>query len=122
MAHICRPCFSNVGVPVFTRCIPAEKTYSVVESDVDGPTVLLARTSHQLSAAVGGAQAHSANGGAGPYSAAFSHLGVLKVLLSAPPRPSGRKNHWAQHLTDLATKPGEKCGLATGQLILRGSS
>ena len=32
------------------------------------------------------------------------------VVLTTPPRPSGRRPHWAPHLADLATKPGEKCG------------
>jgi hypothetical protein len=62
----------------------------------------LARTSHQLSAAAGGA----------PHPAVFSRLGVLGVLSSTTPRPSGRKPHWARHLAILATKAGEKCGLA----------
>jgi len=46
-----------------------------------------------------------------PQSAAFSRLGVLDVLSSTTPRPSGRKHRWARHLAALATKPGEKCGL-----------
>ncbi len=62
---------------------------------------MLAHTSHQLSATVVDA----------PHPAALSHLGVLTVLSSTPPRPSDRKLHWAQHLNGLATKPGEKCGL-----------
>jgi hypothetical protein len=41
----------------------------------------------------------------------FSHFGVLDVLSSTTPRPSGRKPHWARHLATLATKAGEKCGL-----------
>jgi hypothetical protein len=62
----------------------------------------LARISHQLPAAAGDA----------PHSAVLSRLGVLDVPSSTPPRPSGRKPHCAQHLTVLATKPGEICGLA----------
>jgi len=42
----------------------------------------------------------------------FSHFGVLDVLSSTTPRPSDRKPHWARHLADLATKAGEKSGLA----------
>jgi len=61
----------------------------------------LARTSHQLPAAAGDA----------PHPTGFSHFGVLDVLSSTTPRPSGRKHHWARHLADLATKVGEKCGL-----------
>lgn len=49
----------------------------------------------------------------------FSRFGVLNVPSSTPPRPSRRKHHWAQHLATLATKPGEKCGLAV-ILILAG--
>ncbi len=33
------------------------------------------------------------------------------VLVSTPPRPSGRKPHRARHLATLATKAGEKCRL-----------
>ena len=62
----------------------------------------LARTSHQVSAATADA----------PHPAALSHLGVLNVLSSTPPRPSDRKLHCARYLDALATKPGEKCGLA----------
>ena len=36
---------------------------------------------------------------------------MLDVLSSTTPRPSGRKPHWARHLTDLTTKAGEKYGL-----------
>jgi len=69
----------------------------------------LARTSHQLPAAVGDA----------PHPAVFSRFGVLDVLSSTTPRPSGRKPHWARHVADLATKAGEKCGLViTGLAIL----
>jgi len=62
---------------------------------------MLARISHQVPTAAGDA----------PHSAVFSRLGVLNGLLSTPPRPSGRKPHWARHLTGLATNPGEICGL-----------
>ena len=62
---------------------------------------MLAHTSHQLSATVVDA----------PHPAALSHLGVLTVLSSTPPRPSDRKLHWAQHFDTLATKTGEKYGL-----------
>jgi len=61
----------------------------------------LTRTSHQLPATAGDAL----------HPAGFSRIGVLDVLSSTTPRPSGRKLRWAQHLTDLATKAGEKCGL-----------
>ena len=67
---------------------------------------MLARTSHQLSTAVVDAQRPEA----------LSHLGVLNVTSSTPPRPSDRKLHWAQHLNDLATKPGEKCGLGRTEI------
>ncbi|RLE24065.1 MAG: hypothetical protein DRJ65_10625, partial [Acidobacteria bacterium] len=70
-----------------------------------GRMMRLARTSHQESAAAADAQ----------HPAALSHLGVLNGLSSTPPRPSDRKLHWAQHLDDLATKPGEKCGLRTDE-------
>jgi len=63
---------------------------------------LLTRISHQLPAAVGDA----------PHPAAFSRLGVLDVLSSTPPRPSGRNQRWARHLAALATIPGEIYGLA----------
>jgi len=62
---------------------------------------LLARTSHQLPATAGDA----------PHSAGFSRFGVFDVLSSTTPRPSGREPRWAQHLTGLATKAGEKYGL-----------
>jgi len=68
----------------------------------DGGVRLLARISHQLPATAADA----------PYPAGFSRIGVLDVLSSTTPRPSGRKPSWAQHLAALATKPGEKCGLA----------
>ncbi len=61
-----------------------------------------ARTSHQLPAAAGDAL----------HPAAFSRIGMLDGQSSTTPRPSGRKHSWAQHLPALATKPGEKCGLA----------
>ena len=46
-----------------------------------------------------------------PQSAAFSRLGVLDVLSSTTPRPSGRKRNISRHLTGLATRRGEKGGL-----------
>jgi len=66
-----------------------------------GETCGLARISHQLPTAAGDEQCPTG----------FSHLRVLDVLSSTPPRPSNRKPSWSQHLTDLATKPGETCGL-----------
>jgi len=51
-----------------------------------GPTSecpILAHMSHQLPAAAGDA----------PHSPSFSHLGVLDVPSSTPPRPSDRKRH-----------------------------
>ena len=63
----------------------------------------LARISHQLSAAASDT----------PHPAVFSRLGVLDVLSSTTPRPSGRKPRWARHLAALATKDGEKCELVT---------
>ena len=62
-----------------------------------------ARTAHQSPAAAADA----------PHPAMFSPLGVLDVPSSTPPRPSGRKPHWARHLGTLATNTGEKCGLET---------
>ena len=47
-------------------------------------------------------------------SSAFSPR-VLDVPSSTPPRHSDRKPSWAQYLADLATKPGEKCGLSPRQ-------
>ena len=47
-----------------------------------------------------------------PQSAPFSRLGVLDVLPSKTPRPSARKHHILRHLTGLATRCGEKGGLA----------
>ena len=75
-----------------------------VEYVQDEASEFLARTSHQLSAAAGDAQ----------HPAVFSRLGVLDVLSSTPPRPSGRNPHWAQHLAALAKKPGEKRRLEAG--------
>jgi hypothetical protein len=46
-----------------------------------------------------------------PHPAGFSRFGVLDVLSSTTPRPSGRKPRWARPLTALAMKPGEKCRL-----------
>ena len=63
--------------------------------------LLLARIFHPVSTAASDA----------PRPAAFSPLGVLDVLSSTTPRPSGRKPHWARHLAGLAKKPGEKRGL-----------
>jgi len=62
----------------------------------------LSRISHQLSAADSDA----------PHPAEFSHLGVLDVLSSTTPRPSGRKHRWARHLAALAMKADEKRGLS----------
>jgi len=64
-------------------------------------TSTLARISHQLSAAAGNLQ----------QSAAFAPVGVLHVLSSTRPRPSGRKHHISQQLPALATKAGEICRL-----------
>ncbi len=61
-----------------------------------------ARISHQLPAAADDAQCP----------AVFSRIGMLDGLSSTTPRPSGRKPHWTMHLAALATKVGEKCGLA----------
>ena len=61
----------------------------------------LARISHQSSTAAGDALCP----------AAFSRIGMLDGLSSTTPRPSGRKPHWAHHLTALATNLGEKSGL-----------
>jgi hypothetical protein len=47
-----------------------------------------------------------------PHPTVFSPIGVLDVLSSTTPRPSSRKHRWVQHLAALATKPGEKWGLA----------
>ena len=57
---------------------------------------------HQVPAAVGVA----------PHPASSSRLGMLDVVSTTPARPSGRKHHWARRLANLATKPGEICGLA----------
>ena len=67
---------------------------------------ILARISHQFSAAAGDAQ----------HPAVLSHLGVLNVRSSTLPRPSDRKPSWAQHLVGLPTKPGEKYGLGDRHL------
>ena len=63
----------------------------------------LARISHQLSTAASDAQRP----------AAVARLGVLDVMRSTTPRPSGRNPHRARYLAALAMKPGEICGLAT---------
>jgi len=63
--------------------------------------IVLAHISHQLSAAASDEQ----------HPTGFSHLRVLDVLSSTTPRPSNRKPSWSQHLSDLATKPGEIGGL-----------
>ena len=63
---------------------------------------IFARTCHRRSAAAADA----------PRPEAFAPLGVLDVPSRTTPRPSGRKPHWARHLGALATKTGEKCGLA----------
>ena len=72
----------------------------------------LAGISHQLPAAAGDA----------PHPEVFSRFGVLDVLSSTTPRPSGRKPHWARHLADLATKADEKRRLAGSLLIHLGMS
>ena len=41
----------------------------------------------------------------------FARFGVLDVLSSTTPRPSGRKHRGARHLGALAMKSGEKCRL-----------
>ena len=46
-----------------------------------------------------------------PQSAAFSPIGVLDVLSSTTPHPSGRKRNISRHLAGLATRRGEKCRL-----------
>jgi len=61
----------------------------------------LARISHHLATT-----AHDM-----PQSAAFSRFGVLDVLSSTTPRPSGRKRHISRHLAGLATRRGEIFGL-----------
>ena len=70
---------------------------------------LAARISHQVPAAAGDA----------PHPAVFSPLGVLDVLSSTTPRPLCREPHWARHLADLATKPGETCGLTGHKTLAR---
>ncbi len=70
----------------------------------------LARIFHQLSAAAGDAPAHSGSRRNGSLPSSFSRLGVLDVLRSTAPRPSGRKPRYARHLAALATEPGEICG------------
>ena len=65
----------------------------------------LTRRSHQLSATAGDAR----------HPAGFSHLRVLDVPSSTPPRPSDRKPTWARRLTGLATKPGEIRGLGVNE-------
>jgi hypothetical protein len=68
---------------------------------------VLARISHQFSAAAGDAQ----------HPAVLSHLGVLNVRSSTcPALRTDRKPSWAQHLVGLATKPGEKYGLGDRHL------
>jgi hypothetical protein len=62
-----------------------------------GMPAILARIIHEVSAAADDA----------PHPAVFARLGVLQVLSSTRPRPSGRKPHWARHLAALATKPYE---------------
>ena len=60
----------------------------------------LARISHHLATTAGDM----------PQSATFSRFGVLDVLSSTTPRPSGRKRHISRHLAGLATRRGEICG------------
>jgi len=52
-----------------------------------------------------------------PQSAAFSPIGVLDVLSSTTPRPSGRKRHISRHLAGLATRRGEKCRLEAREKV-----
>ena len=61
----------------------------------------LTRTSHQSPAAAADA----------PHPAMFSPLGVLDVPSRTPPRPTGRKPHWARYHGTHPTNTGEKCGL-----------
>jgi hypothetical protein len=51
-----------------------------------------------------------------PRSEALPRLGVLSVLKSTPPRPTGRKPPCARRFAALVTNPGEQCGLAQSRL------
>ncbi len=65
-------------------------------TDDDVPhCVILARVTHEVSTAADDASRP----------AVFARLGMLDVLSSTPPRPSGRKPHCALHLVVLATLP-----------------
>jgi uncharacterized membrane protein YedE/YeeE len=68
----------------------------------------LTRTSHHLATAARDM----------PQSAGFSRIGLLDVPSSTTPRPSGRKHHISRHLAALATRRGEKCGLARRSFVL----
>ena len=48
-------------------------------------------------------------------STALRSVGLLDVLSSTPAEPSGRAPCFHARLRRLATKPGEKCGLAAKQ-------
>ena len=71
--------------------------------DFDACRAVLARFSHQLSAAAGDLQ----------QSAASAPVGLLDVPSSTTPRPSGRSHHISKQLSGLATKAGEISGLQT---------
>jgi hypothetical protein len=76
---------------------------SLEASDLSRRSRIAARISHQLSTAGDDAQ----------HPAVLSHLRVLNVPQSTPPRPEIRKPSCAQRLNALVTKPGEICGLAS---------
>ena len=88
--------FGRVGLPL--------SLFLLILATVLSPrgVAVLARTLHQYSAARPDA----------PHPAPFSPLGVLSVLSSTPPRPSGRKRPWARHLEPFAANTGEESGLA----------
>ena len=77
------------------------------QSTVDSTIAGLTRSIHELST--------SADDAAAPIE--VSHLGVLNVLSSTPPRPKMRKLHWHRRLADLATKPHEYFGLSLEDVI-----
>ncbi len=89
---------TNIGLGRAPR--PEENLW--IRSGFVNPSLWLARISRQLPAATGDA----------PCPVVFSRIGMLDGLSSTAARPSGRKPHWTQHLAGLATKVGEKCGLA----------